>query len=89
MDFSVLEFGGVTLILMVAGLTQFFKELFTIEGKWATALAMAMGLLVLGGVELIAFLPEQYQLYAEAVYRTIAFGLTAAGLYKLRKATIA
>jgi hypothetical protein len=85
MDFSALEFGGVTLILMVAGLTQFFKELFSWEGKKVTVLAMAIGLLVLGGVELIAFLPETAQPIVEAIYRTVAFGLTAAGLYKLRQ----
>ena len=82
MDFSALEFGGVALIAMVFGLTQFFKTLFNIEGKWATALAMVTGVLTILGVELLQFLPEVAVPIAEVVYRSIAFGLTAAGLYK-------
>ena len=45
MDFLALEFGGVGVLLMVFGLTQFFKSLFNMEGKAVTGLAMAMGLL--------------------------------------------
>jgi len=82
MDFTALEFGGVGVLVMVFGLTQFFKTLFNMEGKAVTGLAMGMGLLAVAGVELLQFLPEQAIPIAEAVYRTIAAGLTAAGFYK-------
>lgn len=82
MDFVTLEFGGVTVLAMAFGLTQFFKTLFSLDGKKATTLAMAMGILVIGGVELIQFLPEVAIPIAEAIYRSIAAGLTAAGFYK-------
>lgn len=85
MDFLALEFGGVGVLLMVFGLTQFFKSLFNMEGKAVTGLAMAMGIAAVGGIELLQFLPEQAVPIAEAIYRTIAAGLTAAGFYKFAK----
>lgn len=82
MDFTALEFGGVGVLLMVFGLTQFFKSLFNMEGKSVTALAMGMGVLAVGGMEALQFLPAEAVPIAEAIYRTIAAGLTAAGFYK-------
>lgn len=82
MDLTLIEFGGITVIAMVFGLTQFFKELFNMKGKAVTALAMVIGLAALGGIEALQFLPPEAVPIAEAVYRSIAFGLAAAGFYK-------
>ncbi len=65
-DPGLIEFGGISLIAMVFGLVEFFKGLFKIEGKWVTVLAGAMGLLVLGIVEALQFLPAGYTQAAEA-----------------------
>lgn len=56
--------------------------LFNLSGKVVTALAMFIGLLGMGVVKAMAFLPEAYLPIAEDVYVSLAFGLTAAGFYK-------
>ncbi len=81
-DPALVELGGVSVIAMVFGLVEFFKGLFNLEGKKVTALAMVMGLLVLGVAEALQFLPPEYSLYAESVFKSVAFGLAAAGFYK-------
>ena len=81
-DPAAFEFGGISLIALVFGLTEFFKALFSIEGKKVTALAMVMGLVVAGLVEALQFLPGQAAVIAESVYVSVAFGLAAAGFYK-------
>jgi hypothetical protein len=81
-DPGLIEFGGISLIAMVFGLVEFFKSLFKIEGKWVTVLAGAMGLLVLGLVEALQFLPAGYTQAAESIFKSFAFGLAAAGFYK-------
>ena len=81
-DPGLIEIGGVSAIAMVFGLVEFFKSLFNLEGKKVTALAMVMGLVVLGVMEALQFLPGEYAPFVESVYKSIAFGLAAAGFYK-------
>ncbi len=81
-DPSLVEFGGISLIAMVFGLVEFFKSLFNIQGKAVTGLAMAMGLLVLGIVEALQFLPTEWLPIVESTFKSVTFGLAAAGFYK-------
>lgn len=73
---------GIPLLLMVFGLVEFFKSLFTIRGKAVTALSMFMGVLVFVPVQLIGMLPAPYEMVLSIVYGSIAFGLSASGYYK-------
>jgi hypothetical protein len=81
-DPSVIEFGGISIIAMVFGLVEFIKVQFDWQGKKVTALAAFLGLGVLGIVEALQFLPPEAVPFAEAVFRSVAFGLAAAGFYK-------
>ena len=81
-DPTAIEFGGISIIAMVFGLVEFIKAQLGWEGKKVTALAAVLGLVVLGIVEAIAFLPPEYAPFVEATFRSVAFGLAAAGVYK-------
>ena len=73
---------GIPLLLLVFGLVEFFKDMFSMEGKKVTLLAMAMGILVYVPVQLIGLLAAPYELVLSIVYTSIAFGLSASGYYK-------
>ena len=73
---------GIPLLLLVFGLVEFFKDLFGLEGKKVTLLAMGMGILVYVPVQLIGLLAAPYELILSIVYSSVAFGLSASGYYK-------
>ena len=74
--------GGVSLIIVVFGLTQFIKELFGWEGKKVTALAAGLGALFMAVFQALAYIPEPYNAIVTGVVVSIAFGLSASGFYK-------
>ena len=78
---EVVQF-GIPLLLLVFGLTEFFKSLLGWEGKKVTLLAMLIGVLVFVPPELIDFLPEVYAQVLKVVYTGITFALSASGFYK-------
>ena len=73
---------GIPLLLLVFGLVEFFKDLFSMEGKRVTLLAAGMGILVFVPVQLIGLLAAPYELVLSIVYGSLAFGLSASGYYK-------
>jgi hypothetical protein len=73
---------GIPLLLMVFGLVEFFKDLFNMEGKKVTLLAISMGILLYVPVQLIGLIAAPYELILSIVYGSLAFGLSASGYYK-------
>jgi hypothetical protein len=74
--------GGILLIAVVFGLTEFLKDNLAWEGKKVTVLAATLGVALYGLFELQVLLPEQYTQIYELVVKSITFGLTASGYYK-------
>lgn len=74
--------GGIALMVLVFGLTQFLKEVLGWEGPKVRVLAVAIGITFMAVSELIGILPEPYGQIVEIVYRSLAFGLAASGYYQ-------
>lgn len=74
--------GGVSLIVMVFGLVEFFKDLFNMEGKRVTIMAALMGAIVMVLYQLIQVVPAPYEQVVQIVFMSISFGLSASGYYK-------
>lgn len=75
-------YNGIPLIVLVFGLVEFFKHLFTLEGKQITLLSMLMGMIVMISFQLVDLLPETYNTVYNVVIGSVVFGLTASGYYK-------
>lgn len=73
---------GVSLIVLVFGLTQFLKELLAWEGKRVTVLAASLGAIVMVAYQLIGIVPDPYAQVVEIFFTSIAFGMSASGYYK-------
>lgn len=77
---------GVSILALVLGLVQFIKsQIPGIEGPKATALALLVGVLFGVGYKLLPFVDPAYLPWVQAVIEGVAFGMGAAGLYKLGK----
>ncbi len=74
--------GGIVLIAVVFGLTEFIKDLLVWEGKKVTALAASLGVILFALFRASEFLPAEYAQIYEVVVQSITFGLTASGYYK-------
>ena len=74
--------GGIQLIALVFGLTQFIKEAAGWEGKKVTLLAAGLGAGVMVAYQLIGIVPEPYGQILNIVFGSVAFGLSASGYYK-------
>jgi hypothetical protein len=74
--------GGVSLIILVFGLTQFIKELLGWDGKKVTALAAGLGAGFMAVFQALAYIPEPYKAIVTGLVVSIAFGLSASGYYK-------
>lgn len=74
--------GGVQIIALVFGLTEFIKTALNLEGKKVTLLAAALGAVAMALYQLIGIVPEPYGKILEIVYLSAAFGLSASGYYK-------
>lgn len=74
--------GGIQLIALVFGLTQFIKELLGWSGQKVTVLAASLGALVMVAYQLIGIVPAPYEQVVNIVFSSIAFGMAASGYYK-------
>ena len=74
--------GGVSLIVLVFGLTEFLKEMFGWDGKKVTALAAGTGFGMMAVFEGLKYIPEPYNAIVTGAVASIAFGLAASGYYK-------
>lgn len=81
-DFTALSLGGVQLIALVFGLTEFLKVNLNWEGKKVTILAALLGVVVLTCYQLIGIVPEPYSQVLTIFFTSIAGGLSAAGYFK-------
>lgn len=81
-DVESFAVGGVQLIALVFGLTEFIKGFLNWDGKKVTALAASLGVLVFVAYQLIGIVPEPYGQIVTIVFTSITFGLSASGYYK-------
>lgn len=81
-DVESFALGGVQLIALVFGLTEFIKTAFNLDGKKVTLLAAALGAVVMALFQLIGIAPEPYSKILEIVFLSASFGLAASGYYK-------
>jgi len=81
------EVHGFELITIVAGVVQFIKEQFGLEGKSAQQAALGVGVVVFGywSAMQAGVIPEGVGLWANIVIRTVGYALAAPGLFKLVK----
>ena len=74
--------GGISLIIFTFGAVQALKEWFSMEGKKVTILSTVMGVLVMGIFQAMQFLSPEIIQYVQAVFISLAFGLSTSGYYK-------
>lgn len=74
--------GGVSLIALVFGLTEFLKEMLGWSGKKVTALAASIGFLAMVVLEGLKYIQEPYSGIVTGIVASLAFGLAASGFYK-------
>jgi len=74
--------GGVSLIALVFGLTEFIKNLVGWDGKKVTALAASLGVVFYAISEALVYIPEPWDAVVGSIIGSIAFGLAASGFYK-------
>ena len=74
--------GGVSLIALVFGLTEFLKEMLGWSGKKVTALAASIGFLAMVVLEGLKYIQEPYSGIVIGIVASLAFGLAASGFYK-------
>ena len=81
------QISGFEVVVLVSGIVQLFKELFSLEGKAAQALTFGVGLCLFGiwSAMQVAVLPEQFALWINLVARALGYTLAAPGLFKLVK----
>ena len=75
--------GTISVLPLIIGLVQYFKEMFNLEGKPAQVLSFGVAILVVLAVQLIPMLPANYGQYVELVLGTVAWALAAQGLYQV------
>jgi len=76
---------GIQLMIVVFGLTEFFKNLFNLEGKPVTVMAASIGFIIMALFMLTDVLPEAYAIAFKIVLMSIVFGLSASGYYDFAK----
>ena len=81
-DVSAFAVGGVSLIVLVFGLTEFIKVQFDLEGKAVTTLSASLGFGLMGVYQGLQYIPEPYEAIVTGVVASLAFGLAASGFYK-------
>lgn len=86
MDYASYAIAGVPLIPLIVGLVEFAKK-FGVTGKWAIALAMALGIFY-GGLFYamqVNLIPVDWTPIVGFIVFAPSFGLAAAGLYDVAK----
>lgn len=81
-DASSFVVGGVSLIAVVFGLTEFVKSWLKWEGQKVTVLAASLGAVIMIVYQLISVIPAPYEQVVTIVFSSLAFGLSASGFYK-------
>lgn len=87
-DPSAVVVGGVSLMIVVFGLTEFIKDAFSMSGKPVTLLAAGLGALVMVLYALIGIIPDPYGQVVDILFKSVTFGLSASGYYKFAAARV-
>ena len=80
--------GGVSLMVVVFGLTEFFKDLFNMSGKRVTVMAALLGAVVMVVYSLIGIVPEPFGQVVDIFFKSVTVGLSASGYYKFGAARL-
>ncbi len=88
-DPTIFAIGGISIMAIVFGLTEFIKTLLGWEGKKVTALASCLGAVMMVLYQLQSLLPEPYGKAYLIVMMSLAFGMSASGYYKYGQARAA
>jgi hypothetical protein len=81
-DPSAFTIGGISLIAFVFGFVELLKSWLGWEGKKVTVLSAVTAIVVMAVYQVVQFLPLEYVPYVNAVFISLAFGLSASGFYK-------
>ena len=87
-DPTAVEFGGVTLLLLVFGLVEFVKDLFNLDGKKVTVVSACTGGVLYALYALVPMLGEPYTKILQVIIASLAFGMAASGYYKFAAARV-
>jgi len=87
-DPTAVEFGGVTLLLLVFGLVEFVKDLFNLDGKKVTVVSACTGGVLYALYALVPMLGDPYTKILQIIIASLAFGMAASGYYKFASARI-
>lgn len=80
---SDLVVGGISVLPLIIGLVQYFKDMFNLEGKPAQVCAFVVTIVVVAAVQLMPIVPAPYGQYVELVLSIVAWSLAAQGLYQV------
>lgn len=81
-DFGTLSIAGVSLAILVYGITEFIKTFFGLEGKWVNLTAVISGGVLVLASELRQFLPPAYSTVLNVVVLVLAGAMSAGGYYQ-------
>lgn len=74
--------GGISLLVVVFGLVNFFKEAFSLTGKPVIVLSAITGAVLFALFEIQALLPPVYAQVYEIIIKSLVGGLAASGYYQ-------
>lgn len=74
--------GGIPLLVFVFGLTQFFKEMLSLDGNKVRVASVIIGVVVMVLYQLSAILPEPYVTVYNVATAALVAGITAGGFYQ-------
>lgn len=85
MDFDIGQLGMFALVVLIPGIVQSAKEHFGVEGTWAFALSMTLGVFFVGLGEAYnqGVVPDVIVPWIEILVVGLAGGLAASGYYDL------
>lgn len=81
-NFGNLGIAGVSLAVLVLGITEFVKDFFGLEGKWVNLVAIVSGGVLVLASELRQFLPPTYETVLNIVVLVLAGAFSAGGYYQ-------
>lgn len=73
---------GVSLMVLVFGLVEFFKAVFKLDGTEVTVLSFLVGFILMLIYLIGDYLPEPYGQFVQWFFAAITVGLAASGYYK-------
>lgn len=88
-DPNSLVLNGVGLLVLVFGLVEFLKSVFSLSGRIVTVLSFILGVVLALVYLAVPLLPDLYQTIVSFAVTALVAGLAASGFYKFQAARIA